>query len=585
MPAELPLVPSAVALAISGLLFFLQRRGTWSHMLGTLLVLTSAAIPVVLQQRVDPLRARGRALWEWSAVGGPTVEASYRVDPLAAIAVALTVAFAGAALATAARAERRHPALAGLLLAIGLVGIATVVADDLVAAIVLLAVLSALTVMALLAVAPAGATARAAAYLAIGLQAWVLAALLISRHGSASFQLSEIPAGAVTLGATLAATIGALLFAGIYPVVAWSFDADDVQDPGPLGSLILMPVGIAASLLLVRLVGSGHLEPARITLPEIGGELRLGLAVLVLVAVAIPMVRRGRIPARPIVVGGAALALLALYPLVAWAHLVLLGAILTIAYAAVTSLAVPERWETVRSDLGLVVLWIGIASGSSLAVAGGLLALGARAVSALATSAWLVPHRDYVALVGGSAAFLTGVAAAAIGAATAPDLAVAVLGILAAALLVALELAQVGRHFRIAEVPTGLDVASGVAALLLAALGSIVTVAGLEPVVTEHLAARTAADPTLVLVIAGVAALIVILARTVRPLLPYLELVAERSGPAIRVLDPVPVGVGVFRTLEATTVRANAAFGLFERRAGVWLATILIVGLLVWAVR
>jgi hypothetical protein len=585
MPAELPLVPSAVALAISGLLFFLQRRGTWSHMLGTLLVLASAAIPVALQPRVDPLRAQGRALWEWSAVGGPTVEASYRVDALAAIAVALTVAFAGAALATAARAERRHPALPGLLLAIGLVGIATVVGDDLVATIVLLAVLSALTVLALLAVAPAGATARAAAYLAIGLQAWVLAALLISRHGSASFQLGEIPAGAVSLGATLAATVGALLFAGIYPVVAWSFDADDAQDRGPLGSLILMPVGIAASLLLVRLLGSSHLEPARITLPEIDGELRLGLAVLVLVAVAVPAVRGGRIPARPIVVAGGALALLALYPLVAWAHLVLAGAILTIAYAAVTSLAVPERWETVRSDLGLVVLWIGIASGSSLAVAGGLLALGARAVSALATSAWLVPHRDYVALVGGSAAFLTGVAAAAIGAATAPDVAVAVLGIAAAALLVALELAQVGRHFRIADVPTGLDVASGVAALLLAALGSVVTVAGLEPVVAEHLASRAAADPTLVLAIAGVAALIVILARTVRPLLPYLELVAERSGPAIRVLDPVPVGVGVFRALEATTVRANAAFGLFERRAGVWLATMLIVGLLVWAVR
>lgn len=585
MPAELALVPSAVALAISGLLFFLQRRGTWSHLLGTLLVLTSAALPVVLQQRIDPLRAQGRALWEWSAVGGPTVEASYRVDALAAIAVALTVAFAGAALATAARAERRHPALPGLLLAIGFVGIAAVVADDLVAAIVLLAVLSALTVLALLAVAPAATTARAAAYLAIGLQAWVLAALLVSRHGSASFQFGDIPAGAVSLGATLAATVGALLFAGLYPVVAWSFDGDGAPDPGPLGALILVPAGVAGSLLLVRLVGSGQLEPALIALPEIDGEVRLVLAVIVLIAVALPAVRTGRVPARPIVVGGATLVLLALYPLVAWAHLVLLGAILTIAYAAVTSLAVPDRWETVRSDLALVVLWIGIASGSSLAVAGGLLALGARAVSALATSAWLVPHRDYVALVGGSAAFLTGVAAAAIGAAAAPDITVAVLGILAAVLLVALELAQVGRHFRIAEVPAGLDVASGVVALLLAALGSVVTVAALEPVVHQHLAAGTAADPALVLAIAAVAALIVILARTVRPLLPYLELVAERSGPVIRVLDPVPVGVGVFRTLEATTVRANAAFGLFERRAGVWLATLLIVGLLVWAVR
>src|SRR3989338_3634764 len=228
MPAELPLVPSAVALAISRLLFSLQRRGTWSHLLGTFLVVTGAALPVALQQRVDPEHPEGRALWEWSAVGGPTIEASYRVDALAALVVAL-----------------------------GLVGMATVVTVDLVAAIVVLAVMSAFTVLALLAVAPAGATARTAAYLAVGLQAWILAALLVSRHGSASFELGEIPAGALTLGAPPAATIGALLSAGLYPVVAWSFDTDDVPDPGPLGGLILMPTGIAGSLLLLRLFGSG----------------------------------------------------------------------------------------------------------------------------------------------------------------------------------------------------------------------------------------------------------------------------------------------------------------------------------------
>src|SRR3990170_2447099 len=256
MPAELPLVPSAVALAFSGLFFLLRRRGTWSHLLGTLLVLTGAAIPVALQRYVDPARSGGRALWEWSAVGGPAIEASYRIDPLAAVAVSLTVAFAGAALATAARAERRHPALPGLLLAAGFVGIATVVASDLVAAIVLLAVLSALTVLALLAVAPAAATARATAYLSIGLQAWVVAALLVSRHGSASLQITEIPSGAV-------------------------------PDPGPLGGLILMPIGIAGSLLLLRLVGTGAVEPTRIALPAMDAEIRLVLAVLVLGGVAV----------------------------------------------------------------------------------------------------------------------------------------------------------------------------------------------------------------------------------------------------------------------------------------------------------
>src|SRR3990170_4925077 len=82
MPAELPLVPSAVALAFSGLFFLLRRRGTWSHLLGTLLVLTGAAIPLALHRYVDPARSGGRALWEWSAVGGPAIEASYKIDAI-----------------------------------------------------------------------------------------------------------------------------------------------------------------------------------------------------------------------------------------------------------------------------------------------------------------------------------------------------------------------------------------------------------------------------------------------------------------------------------------------------------------------
>lgn len=583
MPAELPLVTSAVALAVSGLLFYLQRRGTWSHLLGTLLAVASAALPVTLYPRIDAARAEGRALWEWSAVGGPAIEASYRVDPLAAVAVALVAGFAGAALATAARAERRPAPLPGLLLAIGLVGIASVVASDLVAAIVLLAVLAAATVLALLAVAAPGATVRAAAYLAIGLQAWVFAALLISRHGSASFQFGEIPALAVALDATLAATLGALLFAGLYPVVAWSFDPGDATEPGPLSSLILMPAGIAGSLLLLRLLGSGDLEPASIPLPDIDAEVRLALAVLVLLAVTVGAMRSGSVPVRAMSVGAAVLLLLAIYPVVGWAHLVLIGAILTISYAAVTSLAVPERWEAVRGDLGLAVLWIGIASGSSLAIAGGVLCLGARAGSALASAMRLVPHRDYVALVTGSAAFLAGAVAAGIGAYTAPDTAVAVLGVTAAVLVIGLELAQVGRHYRIADVPAGLDAVSGIGALLVAALGAVVTVT-LEPAVREQVAPRVASDLVLVVTLAAVATVVVVLARTVRPLLPYLELVAERSRPAIGVLDPVPIGVGIFRTLELAAMRANSAFGLFESRAGVWLATTLIVGLLIWAV-
>src|SRR2546428_572230 len=121
MPAELPLVPSAGALAISALLFFLPVGGPMAHRAGTL----------------------------------------FRV--------------------------------AAALVARGVVGI--------------------LTVLARFAVAPAPATARAAAYLSGGLEAWILAALLVSRNGSPTFVLDDLLPSAVSEGAILAATLGALLFA------------------------------------------------------------------------------------------------------------------------------------------------------------------------------------------------------------------------------------------------------------------------------------------------------------------------------------------------------------------------------------
>ena len=206
--------------------------------LASLLVAIAAALPLILEPLVDPTQAAGRALWQWSAVGGPTIQASYHLDMLSAIALALTIAFAGAAIASAARIEPRHPALAALILAIGLITMALVVTDDLVAAIVVLPVLAATTVLALFIVAPASATARAAAYLSIGLQAWVLSALLVSRSGSPTFLLAIVPDASVTPGAILAATLGALLFAGLYPVVFWSLE-EGTRDPGPLGQLFL----------------------------------------------------------------------------------------------------------------------------------------------------------------------------------------------------------------------------------------------------------------------------------------------------------------------------------------------------------
>lgn len=585
MPAELPLVPSAMALASSALLFFVPGRGRLAHGLATALVVVGASLPIVLDPLVDPARAAGRALWQWSAVGGPTVQASYLLDALSAVALALVVAFAGAAMATAARAERRHPALAALLLGIGLVTIALVVTDDLVAAIVVLAVLGALTVLALFAVAPAAATARAAGYLSIGLQAWVLAALLVSRSGSPTFLLGSVPQIAVTPGVVLAATLGALLFAGLYPAVAWTADEGEAtRDPGPLGSLVLTPAGVGATFLLIRLLGASGLATTDIPLPEVGFEVRLAIAVLVLLGVALSLAASARIPARPIAVGVVAVVLVAALPYLSWADVVLIAAILTAAYAGVVSLALPDHWETVRGDLALVAIWIAIATGSPLGVAGGIVALFARAGAAVASSLWLVPHRDYVALVGGSAVFVAGVIVVGAGALTSADPAVAALAVAAAALLVLLELAQVGRRFRVADVPAGLDLASAIAAFGLALLATIMVVP-LEAALRDHLPAPEAVSPAHIWAVAVGAALAVVLARTVRPLLPYFEIAAERSGPAMRALDPAPVGVGAFRAIEAAATRASAAFGLFERRAGVWLAAAVIVALLVWAAR
>jgi hypothetical protein len=133
-------------------------------------------------------------------------------------------------------------------------------------------------------------------------------------------------------------------------------------------------------------------------------------------------------------------------------------------------------------------------------------------------------------------------------------------------------------------VPRDLDVASGVAAALLAALAAVLTVP-LSAALHDLLPAAGAVLPAQIAAIAVAAAAAAVLARTVRPLLPYFEVVAERSGPAMRALDPAPMAIGAFRVVEGAATRGSAAFAVFERRGGVWLATFLIVALLVWSVR
>ena len=56
-------------------------------------------------------------------------------------------------------------------------------------------------------------------------------------------------------------------------------------------------------------------------------------------------------------------------------------------------------------------------------------------------------------------------------------------------------------------------------------------------------------------------------------------------GPFVWAADPVPAGIGAFRSLERAVTVTSRGFALFERHAGVWLATVLIVALLIWSAR
>ena len=67
--------------------------------------------------------------------------------------------------------------------------------------------------------------------------------------------------------------------------------------------------------------------------------------------------------------------------------------------------------------------------------------------------------------------------------------------------------------------------------------------------------------------------------------MPDLAPLGTRLARTVSVADPVPVAALAFRTLERSATAVSTVFALFEERAGVWLALVLIVGVVVWAVR
>lgn len=591
LTAELPLVCSALALALVATLRALPWRER-PAVLGLTLAIGAVgglapllAYPFVPQTNLDL-----HALWEWSAVGGPTIQASYRLDGIGAIGAALGTAYAVASLFAATRSER-SPLLPALVLANGLATIALAVTDDLIASTVLLGVLAALTAAAALLVTPPRAAARIAAYLAFGLQAFVLAALLISRFGGASFRFGDIRPTAISPGIVLAASIGAALFAGLYPFVPWRYQRarGRATERETLRGLLAMPAGIGASLVLLRLLGVTRTDISTLGLPGVDGSVRMLAAVAILVAVAIVAVRRRVIPGRSIAVGALLLAGALAYPQIRWSHVVLAAALLTIAYAAAVSLAHPEEWEVARYDVALATLWIALALGTPVSLAAALVLLAGDAAVAVAESVWLPPHREHLVLVSGSTILVAGLVALAAGALDAGETPSVALAVVAVAAVLALQLAHLARRAQTAAMPVALEATAAATAFLAATFLAVIVApavhTGIAVTIGRTFPPAAASAPLAVPVLIAFAVLVGAAVRSARPLVPDHGPFVDVPRLVVRLADPVPAGEAAFAAVDWTATRLAAVLGFFERRAGVGLAAVLILALLVWSVR
>jgi hypothetical protein len=588
--AELPLIGAAAALALVALLLSLLPGSRTATFVAVLSAVIAAAAPLALATLIDPARVAGRALWEWSAAGGPTVQASYRFDGIAAVGVAVGAAYAGAGFFGAARATKRHPLLPTAIFALGVAFFALAVTEDLIAGTVVLGVLASVTMLATLAVAPLPATTRLAAYLAVGVQFFVLAALLVSRFGGASFRFDALVPSAISPGAILAASIGAALFAGLYPFIPWRFRA---QLRGPaldhLRGVITMPAGVGASLLLLRLLGSTRGDLTSIPLPDVSADWR-ALAMFMTLALAGVAVWRARPrPVRAAIIGSVVVLVLATYPALHWAHLVLLAALLSVLYATAVSLAMPEQWEVVRYDVMLAAFWIALAIGTPTAIAAGLFILVADAAAALAESVWRPPYAAYVIVMARSSATVTGLIVVGLGSLAAGDIGAQGLALVGLLAIAALVLVHVGRQVNVTDVPLSLDALSAAASLgATAFVGLAIAVPlyrGVAGAFSRPFALAVADTPFAFPVALTIATLLTVMARSLGPFVPPLGPFAERLRAVIAIADPVPAGQLAFGALDVVATRAAAIFNLFEQRAGVWLATTLIIALLVWSVR
>lgn len=589
MRAEFTLFAAAITLSLVALLVAPRRIAqAWRVPTALLLATLGAISPLLLYQLSDPAIAGDHALWEWSAAGGPTIQASYRLDGLATVAISGGFAYVAAALLANARSAASPRFLPSLALAIGFVFIAVVVTVDFVAATVAIAVLAAVSAFATLLVAPAPSAMRIAAYFAVGIQGFVVGALLIARQGGASLAFDAISPSAISPGAILAATAGAALFAGLYPFVPWRYQpaqALAAAEREPLRGLLAMPAGVAASFLLLRVLGVTSIDLSNLGLPLLGLGPRLAMLALVLVVFAIRARARGHASRRAIVATILAAVVLGGWDELRWSYVVLAAAALTVLYAAAVSLALPEQWEVARHDVTLATLWIAFAVGTPIALAAGLFILVGAGFAALLESVWMPPHRTYMAIMSTSVWTVTGIIGLATGAASAADPITAIAAVLVIMIVLILELAHAGRRLAQGEAPPDLDIAAAIAALVSTALLASVLSLPVPDALALLRRPLGAIDPGLALGSVVAATILVIAARMLRPLLPDFGTLAGRLQRFVWAADPVPAGAAMFRVLERAVTVGSAGFAAFEQRAGVWLAAVLIVALLVWSTR
>ncbi|TMC75161.1 MAG: hypothetical protein E6J09_13755 [Chloroflexi bacterium] len=220
-----------------------------------------------------------------------------------------------------------------------------------------------------------------------------------------------------------------------------------------------------------------------------------------------------------------------------------------------------------------------------MALGAGLFVLVGAAFAALAESVWMPPHRAYIATMTTSVWTLAGVLAVGLGAASAPDLATAIGAIAVTLIVLGLELAQAGRRLALGEAPPALDVAAALVALIGTVLLATILALPIPDALAQLGRPLQSADPVIGAALVVVATILAISARLVRPLLPNLDVFVSRLQRVVWAADPVPAGVAGFRVLERAVTVSSGAFAIFEQRAGVWLATVLIVALLIWSTR